>query len=154
MLHNPHLKTVRSPYEDGEELLAMPAITLDVALCHVSRADAAGNGQILGPDPFFDDLFCGAAKKRFVSAEAIVPTEQLLQNGGLSTLKLNRTMVDGVVEAKRGAHFTSNDPDYARDEVFQKEYAAAAADPQTWNAFYEKWMRLSHEAYLAALEAR
>ena len=26
-------------------------------------ADAAGNGQVLGPDPFFDDLFCRAADR-------------------------------------------------------------------------------------------
>ncbi|HEX7668580.1 MAG TPA: CoA-transferase, partial [Polyangiaceae bacterium] len=55
---NPHLRTVRSPYEDGEEFIAMPALELDVALIHMNRADQAGNGQFLGPDPYFDDLFC------------------------------------------------------------------------------------------------
>ena len=37
MTYNPYLRTVRSPYDDGEELLAMKAISLDVALIHVSR---------------------------------------------------------------------------------------------------------------------
>ena len=32
MTLNPDLRTVRSPYADGEELVAMPALTLDVAL--------------------------------------------------------------------------------------------------------------------------
>ena len=58
---NPELRTVRSPYDDGEELVAMPALRLDAALVHLNRADAAGNGQYLGPDPYFDDLFCLAA---------------------------------------------------------------------------------------------
>ena len=40
-----------SPYDDGEELVAMPALRLDAALVHVNRADAGGSGQILGPDP-------------------------------------------------------------------------------------------------------
>ena len=71
---NPQLKTVRSPYEDGEELVAMPAIELDVALIHMNRADIQGNGQFLGPDPFFDDLFCGAAKRRFMTCEKLVET--------------------------------------------------------------------------------
>jgi glutaconate CoA-transferase subunit A len=57
---NPELRTVRSPYVDpfglGEELVAMPALRLDAALVHMNRADAAGNGQYLGPDPYFDDL--------------------------------------------------------------------------------------------------
>src|SRR5665213_720242 len=46
---NPTLRTVRSPYDDGEELVAMPALRLDAAVVHVNRADAAGSGQILGP---------------------------------------------------------------------------------------------------------
>src|SRR5262249_45059848 len=102
---NPHLKLVKSPYGDAE-LVAMPAIELDVALVHVNRADIHGNGQILGPDPFFDDLYCGAAKKRYVSCEKVVETRELSEHP-LSTLKLNRMMVDGVIEAPKGAHFTS-----------------------------------------------
>ena len=47
----------------------MPALSLDVALIHMNRADARGNGQFLGPDPYFDDLFCMAAKRRFMSCE-------------------------------------------------------------------------------------
>ena len=69
---NPQLKTVKSPYDDGEELVAMPALNLDVALIHMNRGDARGNGQFLGPDPYFDDLFCNAAKQRFMSVEKIV----------------------------------------------------------------------------------
>ena len=71
---NPELRTVRSPYPDGEELVAMPALRLDAALVHMNRADAAGNGQYLGPDPYFDDLFCLAAERAYVSCERIVPS--------------------------------------------------------------------------------
>ena len=38
-------------------------------------------------------------------------------------MRINRLMVDGVVEAPFGAHFTSCSPDYERDEAFQREYA-------------------------------
>src|SRR6478672_2278042 len=125
---NPSLKTVRSPYADGEELLAVPAIRLDAAFVHLNRADARGNAQFLGPDLYFDDLFLGACEKgrRFLSAEKIVPTENLLDEGTFHTLKINRSMVDGVIEAPNGAHFTTCEPDYGRDEAFQKAYAAAA----------------------------
>ena len=111
MAVNPHLRTVRSPYSDGEDLVAMPALALDAALVHVNRADARGNGQVLGPDPYFDDLFCMAARRRFVSCERVVATEDLLREGPVQTLVLNRSMVDGVVEAPGGAHFTSCEPD-------------------------------------------
>ena len=151
----PGLKTVTSPYADGEELIAMPAIELDVAIVHMNRADAAGNAQFLGPDPYFDDLFLGAARRRFVSCERVVATEELLREGSLHTLKIHRGLVDGVIEAPRGAHFTACEPDYDRDEAFQKEYATAAADPAAWAAWKAKWLDLpSHAAYLAALEAR
>ena len=49
------------------------ALRLDAALVHMNRADAAGNGQYLGPDPYFDDLFCLAAERAYVSCERIVP---------------------------------------------------------------------------------
>lgn len=146
LTYNPHLKTVRSPYEDGEELVAVPALELDAALVHMNRADAAGNGQFLGPDPFFDDLFCLAAKRRFLSCERIVETRDLLAEGSMHTLKLNRTMVDGVVEAPGGAHFTECPPDYGRDEAFQREYAATAKDPEAWQAFQSRYLDADSEA--------
>jgi glutaconate CoA-transferase subunit A len=152
---NPELRTVSSPYDDGEELVAMPALELDVALIHMNRADERGNGQFLGPDPFFDDLFCLAAKRRFMTCEKLVRTEDLLKEGSIHTLKINRTMVDGVIETPRGAHFTECPPDYERDEDFQREYAATATDPGAWERFQKTYLDLpSEEAYQKAVRAR
>jgi len=142
---NPQLRTVRSPYADGEEFAAVPALRLDVALVHMNRADARGNGQYLGPDPYFDDLFCLAADRAFMSCERIVRTAELVSGGPVQSLLINRSMVAGVVETPNGAHFTSCVPDYDRDEAFQAEYVAASASPQTWQDF--------HATYLAGDEA-
>lgn len=150
----PELKTVRSPYADGEELVAMPALKLDVALVHVNRADAAGNGQVLGPDPFFDDLFCQAADAAFVSCEKVVPTEALLADAPRQSLLIDRMMTTGVVEAPHGAHFTECPPDYGRDEKFQKWYAATAKDPAAWQRFVDEFVGADTDsAYAAALDA-
>jgi glutaconate CoA-transferase subunit A len=155
MTVNPYLKTVRSPYDDAEELVAMPAIDLDVALVHMNRADVHGNGQFLGPDPFFDDLYCMAAKRRFLTCEKLVDTEKLLSEGSVHTLKLNRMMVDGVIETPNGAHFTECPPDYGRDEVFQREYAATAKDPEAWERFRANYLATeSEDAYQEAVRAR
>jgi glutaconate CoA-transferase subunit A len=151
---NPDLRTVRSPYADGEELLAMPALALDAALIHMNRADARGNGQFLGPDLYFDDLFCLAARRRFMSCEKIVATEDLRKEGSLHTLRINRTMVDGVIEAPGGAHFTECPPDYGRDEAFQREYAATAKDPAAWDAFRRRYLDVSEAEYQAAVRER
>jgi glutaconate CoA-transferase subunit A len=142
---NPELATVTSPY-DGEEVVAMPALPLDVALVHMNRADAGGNGQFLGPDPYFDDLFCMAARRRFLSCERLVPTEDLVKEGPVQSLRINRMMTDGVVEAPHGAHFTSCDPDYERDEELQREYATAAGDPEAWATFRRTYLELPSEA--------
>ena len=150
---NPQLRTVVSPYEDGEELVAMPALTLDAAIIHMNRADASGNGQFLGPDPYFDDLYCLAATQRFMSCERVVETADLLKEGSFHTLKINRLMVDGVVETPGGAHFTTCPPDYERDEKFQKAYATAAADPEAWEAFRQRFLAGDEAGYQAAVRA-
>ena len=147
---NPSLRTVRSPYDDGEELVAMPALRLDAAVVHVNRADAAGSGQILGPDPFFDELFLGAADRRFVTTERLVPTDELATGGPLQSLCISRLLTDGVIETPGGAHFTACVPDYGRDEGFQREYVAAAGDPEAWAAFRERFLAVDEDGYQAA----
>jgi glutaconate CoA-transferase, subunit A len=142
---------VRSPYADGEELIAMPALRLDAALIHLNRADAAGNGQYLGPDPYFDDLFCQAADRGFLSCERVVDTAGLLAGGPVQSLLVNRAMVAGVVEAPGGAHFTSCVPDYGRDEAFQAEYAASAASPQAWQRFRSRYLSGDEAGYQDAV---
>lgn len=121
---NRSLRTVRSPYEDGEELVAVPPLRLDAAIVHMNRADARGTAQFLGPDLYFDDLFCMAADKAYVSCERIIPTEDLTKEGTFHTLRINRYMTHGVVEAPGGARFTSCEPDYGRDEDAQRTYCA------------------------------
>jgi glutaconate CoA-transferase, subunit A len=147
---HPGLRTVRSPYADGEELVAAPAIELDAAIVHLNRGDARGNGQFLGVDPYMDDLMLRAATKRFVSVESIVATEDFLSDGPIESLRVPRHLTDAVVEAPHGAHFTSCAPDYERDEAFQREYAATAKSPEAWDAFRAKYVDLpTHADYLA-----
>lgn len=142
MTVNPRLKTIVDPYQ-GETLVAMPAIPLDAALVHMNRADMHGNAQYLGPDLYFDDLFCLAAENAYVSTERIVPTSELAANAHPATIRIPRLLVAGVVEAPGGAHFTSCVPDYERDEQFQREYVAAAKDPDQWQRFLDDYLNES-----------
>jgi glutaconate CoA-transferase subunit A len=148
---NPELRTVRSPYPDGAELVAMPALRLDAALVHLNRADEHGNAQYLGPDPYFDDLFCLAADRAYLSCERIVPTAALLAGGPAQSLLINRAMVHGVTETPNGAHFTTCPPDYARDEEFQKQYVAASGDPAAWRSFTERFLHVDEPGYQQAV---
>jgi len=148
---NPALAMIRSPYADGEELVAMPALELDIALIHMHRGDRGGTGQFLGIDPYFDDLFCMAARRRFMSVEQIVDTEEFLRLGPPQSIRINRLMTDGVVETPHGAHFTECVPDYPRDEAFQREYAATAKTEEAWFEFRAKYVDVTEAEYQAAV---
>jgi glutaconate CoA-transferase subunit A len=147
---NPDLRTVADPYDSGE-FVAMPALHLDAAICHLNRADARGNAMFLGPDLYFDDLFLLAAHRRFVTCERIV--DDLDDEGPIERVRINRSMVDAVVQTPNGAHFTSCVPDYDRDEAFQRQYAASAKDPDAWQQFKERYLDVTEDEYQQAIAA-
>jgi glutaconate CoA-transferase subunit A len=131
----------------------MPALELDVALVHMHRGDRGGTGQYLGVDPYFDDLFCMAAKRRFLSVERIVDTDDFLKEGPVQSIRINRLMTDGVIETPNGAHFTECVPDYPRDEAFQKAYAASAKSDEAWHEFRAAYLDVSEADYQRAVGA-
>lgn len=146
---NPGLRSVTSPYEDGEEFVAVPALRMDAALVHMNRADRLGNGQYLGPDPYFDDLFCEAADAAYVSCEQLVETAELTKDAPPQSLLVSRHSVSGVVETPNGAHFTSCAPDHHRDEAFQKLYATTP-----WPEFAARFLSGATEHdYQSAVQA-
>lgn len=147
---NPDLRLVRSPYADAEEFVAVPAIRLDAALIHMNRADGRGNGQYLGPDPYFDDLYCMAADRSYMSCERIVATSELTTLGCSHSLLINRSMRCAVIETPNGAHFTSCAPDYDRDEAFQAYYVAAVNSGR-WDEFADWCLSRGEAGYQDAV---
>ena len=149
------LSTVTSPYPAPgggyETLIAMPALRLDAAFVHMNLGDAQGNAAYTGIDPYFDDLYLMAAERRYLSVEQVVPTDELVKAVPPQALLINRMMVDSVVEAPNGAHFTTAAPDYGRDEKFQRHYAEAAATDETWRQFVQTYLSGSEADYQAAV---
>jgi glutaconate CoA-transferase subunit A len=151
MTANPHLRIVESPYGD-DRVVAVPPLRMDAALVHLNTADERGNGQYLGPDPFFDDLYCMAADRAYLSCERIVDTADLLKDAPIQSLLVNRMYVSGVVESPRGAHFTSCAGDYDRDEAFQRHYVHSAQDAERWQRFHDTFLAGDEAAYQAAVD--
>ena len=60
-------------------------------------------------------------------------------------------MVDAVVQAPGGAHFTMCTPDYARDEKFQRHYTEAARAPEKWEQFVRVYLSGTEDDYQAAV---
>lgn len=143
-------KTVTSPYADGEELVAMPALNLDAALIHTHRSDQKGNILTLSPDPFFDELFARAAPLCFACSERIVTTAELDMEANARFALVERARISGVVEAPFGAHPTSAAPDYHLDLAGLKAYIDSAASPEAWTAYRAAHIDVSDVDYLSA----
>ena len=131
---NPRLRTVRSPYDDDEQLVAGTGVRVRRRPLPREPRRHPGERRPHRPDPYWDDMMLAAAPpgRRFVSTERIVDTRDLSVDGCVHQLRISRATVDGVVEAPGGAHFTSCDPDYGRDEQFQRRYARSAASASAW----------------------
>jgi len=145
------VKTVRSPYDDREELLAMPALTLDVALLHVTEADRRGNTVILSPDPFFDDLFARAANETYVTCERLVDTREICTPERVRYNSFERSLVTGVAEVPYGAHPTASIPGYGIDVDHLGLYSRAVL-PDSWKGYRSRFVDLpDHATYLEAV---
>lgn len=144
---NPELKTIASPYADGEIYVAMPALKLDVALLHVNEADRLGNTLIRSADPLFDHLMARAADRCFVSTDVLRERFEL----DAESARLNyfeRYLVSGVVPAPFGAHPTYSNPDYGWDIAHLKRYATAASEEGGWPAYWKEFIECGEDEYL------
>ncbi len=127
------LKTIRDPYT-GAELYAVPAIRPDWAILHVQEADALGNARIYG-SPYWDLVMSRAAARVILTAERIVPTEELARQPELT--RVPHFLVAAVVHAPEGARPTSCHPYYGIDEAGVRAYLDAAERPETLRAYLE-----------------
>ena len=142
------LKTVQSPYDDAETLIAMPALRLDAALLHVNRSDWRGNVQLFGPDVYYDEWFARAAAKTYVSCEELVDRIEDHYPEAAQANVFERCFVSGVTEIAGGAHPSSMPPGYGWDSKALKAYADAARDPGDWAAVADRFVGASEAQYL------
>jgi glutaconate CoA-transferase subunit A len=134
-----------------EEFVAMPALKLDAALLHVHRADQRGNVLTLSPDPFFDELFACAADATYVTAEQVVSTAALDMRVNFRYSLVERALINGVAEAKFGAHPTSAAPDYHIDLKHLKSYVDSAVSVEAWTDYRKNFLDLEDVFYLSAI---
>jgi glutaconate CoA-transferase subunit A len=118
------LKTVRDPY-GGEELIAVPAMELDVCVLQAERADAAGFVELPAePDLIwdYDHLVGRIAKTTIVCVEEVGPLRDPAR------VALIGREVSHVVEMPHGAWPTGLHPRYAPDvEHITEVYLPASA---------------------------
>lgn len=151
IITQPGFKMVRNPYDETDELVAMPAIELDAALIHAHRSDEKGNLLTLSADPFFDELYARAAPRVYASVEKLVPTAELDMAENARFALVERARITGVVEAPFGAHPTSAAPDYQLDLGHLKTYAASADIEDGWADYRARFVDVGEPGYLDAV---
>ena len=109
----------RPPLRGQAKLHAVRALTPDVAIVHVQRADREGNAHCWGNFGVMIEAV-RAAKRVIVVAEEIVDAEVIASDP-------NRTVIPGflvnaVVECRYGAHPSPVQGYYKRDNAFFRQY--------------------------------
>ena len=117
---NPNIKVFKDPLK-GETLLAIPAITPDIAFLRASYADPYGNAQFVDAG-FSDTAHYRAADKTVVQVEKIVANEEIRKNPANTSIP----EADGVVMAPFGSHPFKSAGYYVNDGDHLEEYRQAA----------------------------
>lgn len=123
-----HLARVACPFT-GRLVGAVRALTPDLALIHVQKADAAGNAQKLG-SLGMDRMGLHAARRIVVTTERLVPTEEI-REAPRDTL-VPGFLVSAVVEEPWGAYPIHLAGCYASDV---SRFRAAMAQEETYEAY-------------------
>lgn len=134
--HNPGLKPMVCPYT-YKKLVAVEALSPDVALIQVQRADAAGNAHLWGSLGVAVDG-ARAAKAVIVVTEEIVSPEEIASDP-------NRTLIPGffvsaVVEEPWGAHPSPVLGYYNRDHKFYEQYHEQSRTLEDFEKWLARWV--------------
>jgi glutaconate CoA-transferase subunit A len=142
-------KVVEDPFT-GLKVCLLPALILDVAFIHVHRADRFGNAQIDGITGFGAEM-ARAAKRLIISAEEIIPTEEIRKYPDRTIIPYY--LVDGVVHAPFGSHPGEMAYVYGRDEPVIKEWVDASKTDEGARAYLDKYVYgvANHQEYLQVI---
>ena len=151
--HHPEWHTFTSPI-DGTELLTITAIVPDVALIHVPKADKYGNAQLGDTNrdnvmaKFMAPRMVQAAKKVILTAEEIIPNEQIRKTPDLTSILYHD--VDAVVHVPEGAHPHGLSDYYSPDSGHIAAYLDAAQTPESFSSYLQRYVYgpEDHAAYL------
>ena len=156
---NDRIRSVQCPFT-GESIAAVPALTPDVTIVHVQRADSDGNSHVWG--------ITGVQKEAAFAAKRVIVVAEELVDQAVIRSDPNRTLIPGfivsaVVHEPWGAHPSYVQGYYDRDNAFYVEWEDISRDVARLTAYLDRhvhgvanraeYMR-QHAAARAALTAR
>ena len=150
--NNPHLKTTKCPFT-GDALVAVEALSPDVSVLAVQRADEDGNAHAWGNLGVTSDA-ARASKSVIVLANEIVSAETIRSDP-------NRTVVPGflvtaVVHVPNGCHPSPCQDLYGRDHDFFGAYHDTSRSRDGFLEWLDRYVLsvASHEDYLERVSFR
>ena len=153
---NPEIKVYNDPIS-GEPVLAIPAVTPELAIIYAAHSDAYGNVQHVGTG-FGDRAMWRAAKKTIAQVERVLPNEEIRKDPRATSLY----GVNAVVRAPYGSHPFAGPGYYIEDGAHIREYVAAGsayaknADRKPFEDYLRKYVLdpKTHEDYLEVIGIR
>jgi len=146
---NPNIRPVRCPFTD-ESTYAVPAVTPDVALLHVQRADQDGNAQVWGLLGVHREA-AFASKRVILTAEEIVP-EAVIRSDPNRTV-IPAAIVSAVCHVPFGSHPSYAQGYYDRDTEFYVAWDQISRDSARLSTWLDEWVFQvpDREAYMRKL---
>src|SRR6202162_2033059 len=154
---NDFFAEIESPFAAGEngdpvKLHAVRALSPDIAIVHLQRADSEGNAHCWGNFGVMIEAV-RAAKRVIIVAEEIV-------EAGVIASDPNRTVIPGflvsaVVECRYGAHPSPVQGYYKRDDAFFRQYHEQTKTKADTEAWLQRWIHniADRRAYVNQLGA-
>lgn len=135
--HNPNIRKADCPFT-GRKMGVVRAPEVDVALIHIQRADALGNGQRWMSRTVGDEWGGLAAKRVILTCEELVSHEVIQHDPDRTLIPFFKTCA--VVEEPWGAHPTGMFGYYMRDNAFESFAVENTKDERRYTDFVREWV--------------
>lgn len=121
----------------GERLVALPALSPDVAAIHVHEADRYGNCRIVGTS-VADFELARAAKRLIVTCERLVPVEEIRRDPNGTVIPF--FCVDAVCEVPFGSYPGNMPGEYFSDEEHLRLWLEVEKNPEPFHRFLDEYI--------------
>jgi glutaconate CoA-transferase subunit A len=121
----------------GEKVVALPALSPDVAAIHVHEADRYGNCRIRGTTVADLDL-ARAAKRVLLTCERLIPHDEVRRDPSRTVIPF--LCVDAVCEVPYGSYPGNMPYEYFSDEDHLRQWLAAEKDVDAFRRFLDEYV--------------
>jgi glutaconate CoA-transferase subunit A len=133
---NSSIRRVVDPYS-GRDVIVVPALNPDVAIVHVQRADANGNGHLWG--------ILGEQKEAAFASKRVILTAEEIVDESVIRSDPNRTLVPGfivsaVCQVSYACHPSYAQGYYDRDNEFYLKWDKVSESPEAVKSYLDEWV--------------